>query len=71
MVNWIRTSTPKVALDLIFGAAIYRMATGHGGLTPADADAPGHSYAGTGPLISWSGADPLAPLIRAEPPLLV
>ena len=30
---------PDVALDLIFGAAVYRMATGHGGLTPADADA--------------------------------
>jgi len=24
---------PEVALDLIFGAAVYRMATGHGGLT--------------------------------------
>jgi AcrR family transcriptional regulator len=30
---------PEVALDLIFGAAMYRMATGHGGLTPSDADA--------------------------------
>jgi AcrR family transcriptional regulator len=30
---------PEVAMDLIFGAAMYRMATGHGGLTPADADA--------------------------------
>src|ERR1700722_6563907 len=30
---------PEVALDLIFGAALYRMSTGHGGLTPADADA--------------------------------
>src|SRR4029079_18702858 len=30
---------PAVAMDLIFGAAIYRMATGHGGLAPADADA--------------------------------
>jgi AcrR family transcriptional regulator len=30
---------PEVALDLIFGAAIYRMGTGHAGLTPADADA--------------------------------
>jgi len=30
---------PEVALDLIFGAAVYRMATGHGGLTPDDADA--------------------------------
>ena len=30
---------PEVAMDLIFGAAIYRMATGHAGLTPADADA--------------------------------
>jgi AcrR family transcriptional regulator len=30
---------PEVALDLIFGPAMYRMATGHGGLTPADADA--------------------------------
>jgi hypothetical protein len=30
---------PDVALDLIFGAAMYRRATGHGGLTPADADA--------------------------------
>ena len=30
---------PEVALDLIFGAAMYRMATGHAGLTPADADA--------------------------------
>jgi AcrR family transcriptional regulator len=29
---------PEVALDLIFGAAMYRRATGHGGLTPADAD---------------------------------
>jgi hypothetical protein len=30
---------PEVALDLIFGAAMYRLATGHAGLTPADADA--------------------------------
>jgi AcrR family transcriptional regulator len=30
---------PRVAMDLIFGAAIYRLATGHGGLAPADADA--------------------------------
>jgi AcrR family transcriptional regulator len=30
---------PEIALDLIFGAAMYRRATGHGGLTPADADA--------------------------------
>src|ERR1700739_1542609 len=30
---------PEVALDLIFGPAMYRMATGHAGLTPADADA--------------------------------
>jgi AcrR family transcriptional regulator len=30
---------PEVALDLIFGPAMYRMATGHGGLTPFDADA--------------------------------
>ena len=30
---------PEVALDLIFGAAMYRMVIGHGGLTPADADA--------------------------------
>ncbi len=30
---------PEVALDLIFGAAVYRMATGHAGLTPDDADA--------------------------------
>ena len=30
---------PEVALDLIFGAAVYRMATGHGALTPDDADA--------------------------------
>jgi AcrR family transcriptional regulator len=29
---------PEVALDLIFGPAMYRRATGHGGLTPADAD---------------------------------
>jgi len=28
-----------VALDLIFGPAMYRMAIGHAGLTPADADA--------------------------------
>jgi hypothetical protein len=28
-----------VALDLIFAPALYRRATGHGGLTPADADA--------------------------------
>jgi hypothetical protein len=28
-----------VALDLMFGAAMYRRATGHGGLTAADADA--------------------------------
>jgi hypothetical protein len=27
-----------VALDLIFSPAVYRMATGHGGLTPGDAD---------------------------------
>ena len=37
--NWIPTSTPRVALDLIFAAAVYRMATGHGGLTQDDADA--------------------------------
>jgi AcrR family transcriptional regulator len=30
---------PEVALDLIFGPALYRRATGHAGLTPADADA--------------------------------
>src|ERR1700760_4365918 len=30
---------PQVALDLIFAPAVYRMATGHGGLTPDDADA--------------------------------
>jgi hypothetical protein len=30
---------PEVALDLIFAPAMYRRATGHGGLTPADADA--------------------------------
>jgi hypothetical protein len=30
---------PEVALDLIFAPALYRRATGHGGLTPADADA--------------------------------
>ncbi|MCW2512234.1 MAG: transcriptional regulator [Mycobacterium sp.] len=30
---------PEVALDLIFAPAVYRMATGHGGLTPDDADA--------------------------------
>jgi hypothetical protein len=30
---------PEVALDLILGPAMYRRATGHGGLTPADADA--------------------------------
>jgi AcrR family transcriptional regulator len=29
---------PEVALGLIFGAAMYRRATGHGGLTPVDAD---------------------------------
>jgi AcrR family transcriptional regulator len=29
---------PDVAMDLIFGPAMYRMAIGHGGLTPADAD---------------------------------
>jgi len=33
------TVDPEVALDLIFGAAVYRMATGHGALTPDDADA--------------------------------
>jgi len=33
------TVDPEVALDLIFGAAMYRRATGHGGLTPVDADA--------------------------------
>lgn len=30
---------PEVAMDLVFGAAMYRMAVGHGGLTDADADA--------------------------------
>jgi AcrR family transcriptional regulator len=30
---------PEVALDLIFAPAMYQMATGHGGLNPADADA--------------------------------
>lgn len=30
---------PELALDLIFGPAMYRMAIGHGGLMPADADA--------------------------------
>jgi AcrR family transcriptional regulator len=29
---------PEVALDLIFAPAVYRMATGHAGLTPDDAD---------------------------------
>jgi AcrR family transcriptional regulator len=30
---------PEVVLDLIFGAAMYRKATGHGGMEPSDADA--------------------------------
>jgi AcrR family transcriptional regulator len=30
---------PEVALDIVFGPAMYRMATGHAGLTPEDADA--------------------------------
>jgi len=30
---------PEIALDLIFAPAMYRRATGHAGLTPADADA--------------------------------
>ena len=30
---------PEVAMDLIFGPAMYRLAIGHGGLTRADADA--------------------------------
>src|ERR1700761_451078 len=30
---------PEGALELIFGPAMYRRATGHAGLTPADADA--------------------------------
>jgi AcrR family transcriptional regulator len=30
---------PEVALDLIFAPAVYRMMTGHGGLTPDDAEA--------------------------------
>jgi hypothetical protein len=30
---------PELALDLIFGPAMYRMAIGHAGLTSADADA--------------------------------
>jgi hypothetical protein len=30
---------PAVAMDLIFGPAVYRRVTGHGGLTPADARA--------------------------------
>jgi Tetracyclin repressor-like, C-terminal domain len=30
---------PELALDLIFAPAVYWMATGHPGLTPADADA--------------------------------
>jgi AcrR family transcriptional regulator len=29
---------PEVALDLIFAPGVYRMATGHAGLTPDDAD---------------------------------
>src|SRR6202012_1984204 len=33
------TVDPEVALDLIFAPALYRRGTGHGGLTPADADA--------------------------------
>ena len=33
------TVDPEVALDLIFGPAMYRMAVGHAGLTPGDADA--------------------------------
>ncbi len=32
------TVDPEVAMDLIFGPAMYRRAIGHGGLTPADAD---------------------------------
>jgi AcrR family transcriptional regulator len=30
---------PEVVLDIIFGAAMYRKATGHGGMEPSDADA--------------------------------
>lgn len=30
---------PEVAMDIVFGPAVYRRAIGHGGLTPADADA--------------------------------
>jgi hypothetical protein len=30
---------PEIALDLIFAPAVYRMAIGHGKLTPDDADA--------------------------------
>jgi hypothetical protein len=43
------------SLDLIFGAAMYGMATWHGRLTD-DADAiVANSDAGTGQLINWSG----------------
>ena len=36
---WFNHVDAEVALDLIFGPAMYRMATGHGGLNPVDADA--------------------------------
>jgi hypothetical protein len=29
---------PEVVIDLIFGSAMYRKATGHGGMEPSDAD---------------------------------
>ena len=45
---------PEVALDLIFGPAMYRRATGHGGIDAGRRRRHrGHSYAGTGQLISW------------------
>ena len=47
---------PEIALDLIFGAAMYRTATGHSRIDARRRRCHrGHSYAGTGQLISKSG----------------
>jgi hypothetical protein len=45
---------PEVALDLIFGAAMYRMAIGHAGLTSDDADAIVATAMRALALIRWS-----------------
>jgi Tetracyclin repressor-like, C-terminal domain len=59
---------PEVAMDLIFGPAMYRRATGHVGLTPADADAIVATVMRARPADQLERGEPLSATRRAEPP---